>query len=145
MEPALKAADKVEFLFLVDNYLDSLSSVPKHVTLEWPRLMRHGMKEISGEGQCCANHGLSLLVTVYDGDAEHTVLFDGGPENYVLERNAPRLGVDWSRVEGMVLSHGHWDHAGGLPAAVRLATAANGNHSVPVYVNPGMFPLRAMR
>ena len=144
LEPALKALDGVEFLVLVDNCLDSLSTVPKHVTLEWPRLMRHGMKELSGEWQCCANHGLSLVVTARRGDVSHTVMFDAGPEDYVLERNAPRLGVDFSAVEGIVLSHGHWDHAGGLPAAVRLTVAANGGRTVPVYVHPEMFRQRAL-
>jgi len=61
-----------------------------------------------------------------------------------LERNAPRLGVDFSTIDGIVLSHGHWDHAGALPAAVRLAGAANGNRSVPVFVHPEMFRQRAM-
>lgn len=101
--------------------------------------MRHGMKELSGEWQCCANHGLSLVITARRGDVSHTVMFDAGPEDYVLERNAPRLGVDFSAIEGIVLSHGHWDHAGGLPAAVRLTVAANGGLSVPVYVHPEMF------
>ena len=144
MEQAPRAVDRVEFLFLVDNCLDSLSTVPKHVSLEWPRLMRNGMKEISGEWQCCANHGLSLLVTARVGDIVHTIMFDAGPENYTLERNAPRLGVDFSAIDGIVLSHGHWDHAGGLPAAVRLAGAANGSRPVPVFVHPGMFRQRAM-
>lgn len=144
MTPELTAVDSVEFLVLVDNCLDSLSTVPNHVTLEWPRLARHGMKELSGEAQCCANHGLSLVVTARRGDVSHTILFDAGPEDYVLERNAPRLGVDFSAIEGIVLSHGHWDHAGGLPAAVRLTVAARGNRSVPVYVHPGMFRQRAL-
>jgi len=140
----LQPVDAIEFLVLVDNCLDSLSSVPKHVSLEWPRLMRNGMKELSGEGQCCANHGLSLLITARRGTTSHVVMFDAGPENYVLERNAPRLGVDFSSIEGIVLSHGHWDHAGGLPAAVRLAVAARPERQVTVYVHPGMFRQRAL-
>src|SRR4051812_35694860 len=144
MEPALKPVDEVEFLVLVDNTLDSLSTVPKHVTLEWPRLMRHGMKELSGEAQCCANHGLSLLITTTCGSVKRTVLFDAGPEDYVLERNAPRLGADFSSIDGVVLSHGHWDHAGGLPAAVRLAIVTDGSLRLPVFVHPGMFRQRAL-
>ena len=136
--------DCVEFLVLVDNSLDSLSSVPKHVSLEWPRLMRHGMKELSGEAQCCANHGLSLVITARRGSISHTVMFDAGPENYVLERNAPRLGVEFSTIEGIVLSHGHWDHAGGLPAAVRSTVAAGGGRPIAVFVHPGMFRQRAL-
>lgn len=140
MKPTLETVDRVEFLVLVDNSLDSLSTGPKHVSLEWPRLMRHGMKELSGEWQCCANHGLSLLITARRANVEHTIMFDAGPENYTLERNGPRLGVDFAMIDGIVLSHGHWDHAGGLPAAVRLA----GKRPVPVFVHPEMFRQRAM-
>src|SRR3989442_6004008 len=115
--------DCVEFLVLVDNSLDSLSSVPKHVSLEWPRLMRHGMKELSGEAQCCANHGLSLVVTARRGSISHPVMFDAGPENYVLGRNAPLLGVELSTLDGIVLTPGHWDHADRVPRAARSHVA----------------------
>jgi len=140
----LQPVDGIEILVLVDNCLDSLSSVPNHVSLEWPRLMRNGMKELSGEAQCCANHGLSLLITARRGTTFHVLMFDAGPEDYVLERNAPRLGVDFSSIESIVLSHGHWDHAGGLPAAVRLAVAARQRGPVIVHVHPGMFRQRAL-
>src|SRR5436190_18814926 len=106
--------DCVEFLVLVDNSLDSLSSVPKHVSLEWRRLMRHGMKELSGEAQCCANHGRSLVITARRGSISHTVRFDAGPENYLLERNAPRLGLEFSTIELLGSSHRHGGPAAGL-------------------------------
>jgi 7,8-dihydropterin-6-yl-methyl-4-(beta-D-ribofuranosyl)aminobenzene 5'-phosphate synthase len=102
------------------------------------------MKELSGEAQCCANHGLSLVIVARAGSIAHALMFDAGPEDYVLERNAPRLGVDFSSIEGIVLSHGHWDHAGGLPAAVRLTAAAAPHRPVTVYVHPSMFRQRAM-
>ena len=81
----LRPVDAIECLVLVDNCLDSLSSVPKHVSLEWPRLMRTGMKELSGEAQCCAHHGLSLLVTARLGRTSHTLMFDAGPEKLTQE------------------------------------------------------------
>jgi 7,8-dihydropterin-6-yl-methyl-4-(beta-D-ribofuranosyl)aminobenzene 5'-phosphate synthase len=43
------------------------------------------------------------------------VLFDGAPVDDTVERNGARLGIDFAAVEGVVLSHGHWDHAGGCP------------------------------
>lgn len=69
IEPNIVAVDSLQFLVLVDNCLDSLSSVPPNVTLEWPRLMSNGMRELSGEWQCCANHGLSVLVTAANRNA----------------------------------------------------------------------------
>jgi 7,8-dihydropterin-6-yl-methyl-4-(beta-D-ribofuranosyl)aminobenzene 5'-phosphate synthase len=139
----MRAVDRVEILVLVDNVTDSLSSVPGNVTLEWPLLMRAGMKELSGSRQCCANHGLSLMVTAYVGASAHTVLFDGGPVGYVLELNVARLGIDCGRIDAIVLSHGHWDHAGGLLAALDLVRKANGGSLVPVHVHPDMFRQRA--
>lgn len=54
--------------------------------------------------------GLSVYVEA--GGAR--LLFDAGPEPGVLERNAARLGVDLSRIDAVVVSHGHYDHVGGL-------------------------------
>lgn len=136
----LLTADRVEILVLVDNVTDSLSTTPAFVTREWPRLRRFGMRFVTGGALCCANHGLSLVITAHgpDGTA-HSVLFDGGPVDYAVERNGTRLGVDFGAIEAVVLSHGHWDHAGGIPQALAMIRAANGNRAVPLHLHPGMF------
>jgi 7,8-dihydropterin-6-yl-methyl-4-(beta-D-ribofuranosyl)aminobenzene 5'-phosphate synthase len=138
--------DRVEALVLVDNVTDVLSSAPAFVTREIARLGRRGVRRLSGECLCCAAFGLSLLVTAFDGDgAARTVLFDGGPDGYALARNADRLGADMGAVGAVVLSHGHFDHAGGLPEALRLVRAANGGRAVPLFLHPGMFRERGLR
>ena len=142
---ALKAVDQVEVLVLVDNLSDFLSTVPESVTSELPGLMRAGLTELSGEGLCCAPWGFSLVVTARLGDIAHTVLFDAGPEGYAVERNGARLGLDFGAIEAIVLSHGHFDHAGGMLAALDRIHGANGGHAVSVHVNPGMFETRAVR
>ena len=48
----------------------------------------------------------------------HTILFDGGPVDYAVERNGVRLGIDFGAIGAVMLSHGHWDHAGGIPRAL---------------------------
>ncbi len=141
-EPALAMLDAAEVYVLVDNVSDIASSVPVGVTDEIPILLRAGAKEFAGENLCCACWGLSLVVTGRTGDRAHTLLFDAGPETYAIERNAPRLGIDLGRVEAVVLSHGHTDHAGGLLAALEHITRKNGGRRVPVHVNPGMFEHR---
>jgi len=63
---------------------------------------------VAGPG-VLAEHGLSLHVEA-DG---HAFVFDTGASG-VFVGNAARLGVDLSRAGTVVLSHGHYDHTGGL-------------------------------
>jgi 7,8-dihydropterin-6-yl-methyl-4-(beta-D-ribofuranosyl)aminobenzene 5'-phosphate synthase len=56
-----------------------------------------------------------------------------------------RLGIDLGIVEAIVLSHGHWDHAGGMLRALELVRARNGGGSVPYYAHPDMFRPRARK
>jgi len=137
--------DRLEITVLVDNVTDSLSSTPSFVTREWFRLQQKGMKRTAGGSLCCANHGLSLVLTVTAGGETRSVLFDGGPVDYAVERNGVRLGVAFSDIEARVLSHGHWDHAGGIPQAIGMIRAANGGRDVPLHLHPGMFRERGCR
>ena len=54
-------------------------------------------------------HGLS----VYIETADHHILFDTGA-GCIFKSNAEKLGVDLSKVDLLVISHGHYDHGGGL-------------------------------
>ncbi len=63
------------------------------------------------DGLGCA-HGLSL----YAETAKHKILFDAGPKGELLLDNAEKLGVNLEDVDIAVLSHGHYDHAGGFLA-----------------------------
>jgi len=56
-----------------------------------------------------AEHGLSFLVE-HDG---RKVLFDTGQSDLFL-RNAAAMGIDLDHLDSVVLSHGHFDHGGGL-------------------------------
>ena len=140
----LKPVDQCEVCVLVDNVSDLLSTVPPFVTGEVANLVRAGMTEERGSCFCCAQWGLSLIVTVRVGGLTRTLLFDSGPEGYGVERNGQRLRVPFGDIEAAVFSHGHWDHVGGMETALRLITAANGGRPVPVHVNDGMFVRRAI-
>jgi 7,8-dihydropterin-6-yl-methyl-4-(beta-D-ribofuranosyl)aminobenzene 5'-phosphate synthase len=65
-----------------------------------------------------AEHGLALWVEVR-GQA---ILFDTGAGG-ALAPNARALGVDLGRADAVVLSHGHFDHGGGLGAVLRAGAA----------------------
>lgn len=142
---ALATAVRLDVQVLVDNQVDSLSSVPSFVKTEWMQLRKLGMSRTIGSCLCCAAHGLSLVVTAFSDGRSRSVLFDGGPEDQAMERNSEKLAVNFSAIDAVVLSHGHWDHAGGLPRAFKAMRAAKLGARTPLYLHPGMFRERASR
>jgi 7,8-dihydropterin-6-yl-methyl-4-(beta-D-ribofuranosyl)aminobenzene 5'-phosphate synthase len=48
-------------------------------------------------------------------------------------------------VESIVLSHGHWDHAGAMLLALGMIRSGNGGAKVPFYAHPAMFVTRGVR
>lgn len=69
-------------------------------------------------------HGLSLYIET----ADHKILFDMGQTDLFAE-NAATLGIDLSVVDLAVLSHGHYDHGGGLAKFLDI------NRTAPVYLS----------
>lgn len=63
------------------------------------------------KGNCPNEHGLSFYVKT----KKHRLLVDSGATDMFLH-NAELLGVDLAKVDTFILSHGHYDHSGGLMA-----------------------------
>jgi 7,8-dihydropterin-6-yl-methyl-4-(beta-D-ribofuranosyl)aminobenzene 5'-phosphate synthase len=137
--------DALEIQILVDNATDMLSSTSSHVESEGAGLMRRGVRIMGGKCLCCAAHGLSCLLTATRGDVRHTLLFDTGPEEYAFERNVTRLAADIGAVESIVLSHGHWDHAGAMLLALTMIRGRNGGKEIAFHGHPEMFHSRAVK
>jgi len=60
------------------------------------------------------------------------ILLDTGEKGGIMP-NAEALGVDLRAVDALVLSHGHYDHSGGMRAFLKL------RGSLPVYIHPDFF------
>ncbi len=75
-----------------------------------------------------AEHGLSLYIET----ARHRILFDMGQTD-CFAYNADKLGIDLSTVDIVVLSHGHYDHGGGMARFLSL------NNKASVYINRHAF------
>ena len=73
-------------------------------------------------------HGLSLFIETEN----QRILFDMGQSD-LFAKNAEALGIDLSTVDAAVISHGHYDHGGGLSDFLRM------NKKAPVYINKGAF------
>lgn len=89
----------------------------------------------AGGGQgIIGEHGLSLLIE----RGEDRVLFDTG-QGMSLIRNASLLGKDLTRVDRVALSHGHYDHTGGL------ADFLDTSRQATVFAHPDVFTERFAR
>jgi 7,8-dihydropterin-6-yl-methyl-4-(beta-D-ribofuranosyl)aminobenzene 5'-phosphate synthase len=136
-----KEADAVEILSLVDNSVDFLSAINKQQVQsfrQWKR-ERDGQEWDKRDVQLpFAEHGFSMLVRVFSGDKSSCVLFDAGGSSKGMVENAERMGVSLREVECIILSHGHYDHFGGLVSAVNAVNKAD----LPIIVHENMFKTR---
>lgn len=73
-------------------------------------------------------HGLSILIKVNNKN----ILFDTGQSGLLVE-NAKAMNIDLSAIDMVVISHGHYDHTGGLEAFFEI------NKNAPVYLKPQAF------
>ena len=64
-------------------------------------------------------HGLSLCIET----EKHKLMFDTGGSD-LFAQNAQKMGVDLKEVDTVIISHGHYDHGGGLRAFLELNTKA---------------------
>jgi 7,8-dihydropterin-6-yl-methyl-4-(beta-D-ribofuranosyl)aminobenzene 5'-phosphate synthase len=73
------------------------------------------VENTAGKLGVLAEHGLSFLIEIGD----QKILFDTG-QGFVLKHNIETMGLSLRDVKTIVLSHGHYDHTGGLSAALSL-------------------------
>ena len=78
----------------------------------------------------CGEWGLALLLET----AGKRILFDTGEQGHLVT-NADALGIELRTMDALVLSHGHYDHTGGMRAFLRR------RGHLPVYAHPGIYSL----
>jgi 7,8-dihydropterin-6-yl-methyl-4-(beta-D-ribofuranosyl)aminobenzene 5'-phosphate synthase len=134
--------DGLEVLSLVDNSVDYLSTNDKKEAQsfrQWTKKWNDQECTKNHSQLPFAEHGFSMLVRVLRGRKSVSILFDTGISADGVVENAKRMGLNLSEVEYVVLSHGHYDHFGGLVAALKTINKAN----LPLIVHEDMFKTRA--
>jgi metal-dependent hydrolase (beta-lactamase superfamily II) len=140
---ALEPVDEVRVTTLVDNVYDALLTGDDRTSRASFGVARAAAPQFEGGSTAVglvAEHGFSALVTVRRGSTTTTLLFDTGLSPTAMVTNADRLGVDLSGIQGVVLSHGHFDHAGGLSGLA----GKRGVRSLPMVVHPEIWTRRRL-
>jgi 7,8-dihydropterin-6-yl-methyl-4-(beta-D-ribofuranosyl)aminobenzene 5'-phosphate synthase len=68
----------------------------------------------TNESNLWAEHGLSILLRIVIEGEQKEILLDTGQSGEVLINNIKKLDIDFKNLMAIVISHGHYDHTGGL-------------------------------
>lgn len=129
----LKEASGLEIVSLMDNTADFLSSNTRKEVQSF-RQWSHAHSQLP-----FAEHGFSMLVRVFSGEDSCTILFDTGVSPNGVVINAKRMEMDLSEISYVVLSHGHYDHFGGLVAVIKAINKSD----LPIIAHEDMVKRRA--
>lgn len=77
------------------------------------------VENTEGASGCGSEHGLSFYIET----EHHKLLADTGASDLLL-KNAEKLGIDLTKVDTVILSHGHYDHGGGILPFAEVNPAA---------------------
>lgn len=131
----LAPVDRISITLLVDNVTDRLLESSQHACR--PPLGRDE-KILPAP---IAEHGFSALIEIASTSAEkdsvqrnNTYLFDAGTSENGVIFNSDLFGIDLGKIDGIVLSHGHFDHFSGLQSVAKRIS-----RPIKLYAHPDAF------
>jgi 7,8-dihydropterin-6-yl-methyl-4-(beta-D-ribofuranosyl)aminobenzene 5'-phosphate synthase len=137
----LAEVDAIEIFSLMDNTVDFLSSTEKEGVQSFRQWIKklHGTQWAEAHSQLpFAEHGFSMFIRAFREKKQVSILFDTGVSEGGVGENAKRMGLNLQEVQYVILSHGHYDHFGGLVSALKTI---NKTH-LPLIVHEDMFRKR---
>jgi 7,8-dihydropterin-6-yl-methyl-4-(beta-D-ribofuranosyl)aminobenzene 5'-phosphate synthase len=146
----IREIQKISITILMDNSTDLLLKNSSHA-LRNPLIINQRLNLPPP----VAEHGFSALINIVnddsssgsnrqnltentDGDTNYTYLFDTGVTEDGVIRNADLLGMDFSNIDGIILSHGHFDHSTGLVNILKRISSKRSS-PIDIFLHPDAF------
>jgi 7,8-dihydropterin-6-yl-methyl-4-(beta-D-ribofuranosyl)aminobenzene 5'-phosphate synthase len=126
---SLPEVDEAKLMIIMDNSIDILMANDE---------VAHRFPLVENLFECpipIAEHGFSVLIDVKQGSKHSTVLFDTGVSRRGILYNMDALEVNAADISAIVLSHGHPDHAMGLPGLIDRLDERN----LPLVLHPDAY------
>ncbi|MGA8105726.1 MAG: MBL fold metallo-hydrolase, partial [Nitrososphaeraceae archaeon] len=90
-----------------------------------------------------AEHGFSAMIRLpeFEQGTSTSILFDTGVSENGVIHNADVFGLDFGKINGIVLSHGHFDHFAGLVNIIKRISSSRhaGTNNTDVFTHPDAF------
>jgi 7,8-dihydropterin-6-yl-methyl-4-(beta-D-ribofuranosyl)aminobenzene 5'-phosphate synthase len=154
----IREIEKISITILMDNSTDLLLRNSAHA-LRNPLIVNQRLNL----PPLVAEHGFSALINIVnddnsnsnnnrndsinnrqnltentDGNTNYTYLFDTGVTEDGVIRNAGLLGLDFGNIDGIILSHGHFDHFTGLVNILKKTTPKRSS-PIDIFLHPDAF------
>jgi 7,8-dihydropterin-6-yl-methyl-4-(beta-D-ribofuranosyl)aminobenzene 5'-phosphate synthase len=144
---SIREIGKISITILMDNSTDLLLKNSAHA-LRSPLIMNERLNLPPP----VAEHGFSALINIVkdsssnrqnltenrNGNTNYTYLFDTGVTEDGVIRNADLLGIDFSNIDGIILSHGHFDHSTGLVNILKRMSSKRSS-AIDIFLHPDAF------
>lgn len=147
---ALQEVDNVSITILMDNFIDFLLTSTEHaarpsvtkdekIRLLPPPIAEHGFSALVKAEKRIKENNNTDKNNVQTQSTVNTFLFDTGISENGIIHNAKVFGVNISEIDGIILSHGHFDHFGGLLNTLRDISINDRRTGVDLFLHPDSF------
>jgi 7,8-dihydropterin-6-yl-methyl-4-(beta-D-ribofuranosyl)aminobenzene 5'-phosphate synthase len=133
---SLQEVDAVSITILMDNSTDFL--LTSSVYARRPPIIVNEKYNLPAP---VAEHGFSALISILAKNNKKnndTFLFDAGVSENGVIHNADLLGIRFDQIDGIILSHGHFDHFTGLPNVLKRISSKRSS-TIDIFSHPDAF------